>query len=127
MSDVSEPWRRVRCAPLAPLAFSASVGVVVDRFVDPFSTFVWALMTLGAAILAVLAWRLSKASALAIVLAFVALGGGWHHYWWSDLAPDDLARADWASTGRRPCWVKGVTVEGGTFRKGDDGPLDRGP
>jgi competence protein ComEC len=126
MSDVSEPWRRVRCAPLAPLAFSASVGVVVDRFVDPFSTFVWALMTLGAAILAVLAWRLSKASALAIVLAFVALGGGWHHYWWSDLAPDDLARADWASTGRRPCWVKGVTVEGGTFRKGDDGPLDRG-
>ena len=58
--------------------------------------------------------------------AFVALGGGWHHYWWSDLAPDDLARANWASAGRRPCWVRGVTVEGATFRTGDGGPGDRG-
>src|SRR5947209_7699391 len=64
--------------------------------------------------------------AWAIVAAFLALGGGWHHYRWSDLAPDDPASADWATLGRQPSWIRGVTVEGSTFRKGDGGPGDRG-
>jgi competence protein ComEC len=126
MSDVSGSWRRVRCAPLAPLAFAVSGGIVVDRYVEPFSTFGWALFALGAAVLAVLTWRFRWVCSAMIVLAFGALGAGWHQARWSDLAPDDLALADWGSSGRRPCWVRGVTVEVPTFRKGDGSPGDRG-
>jgi competence protein ComEC len=128
IGDDRDSWRRVRFAPLAPLAFAASSGVLADRFVDPLETFVWAIVGLVAAIVAALALagRAPRLGGWAILAAFVALGGGWHHYWWSDLAPDDLARANWSSAGRRPCWVRGATVEGATFRKGESGPHDRG-
>ena len=126
MSDDRESWRRVRLAPLAPLAFASVAGVLADRFVGPTGTFAWSVVALISAGVAALAWRSPGVGAWAIVAAFAALAGGWHHYRWSDLAPDDLARADWSTLGRRPAWVKGVTVEGATFRKGDGGPGDRG-
>src|SRR5947209_4229694 len=111
MSDDRESWRRVRFAPLAPLAFAGAAGVLADRALGPMGTSAWALVALASAVVAALAWRSPRAGAWAIVAAFAALGGGWHHYWWSDTAPDDPARADWSSGGRRPCWVRGVTVE----------------
>ncbi len=100
MSDDRESWRRVRFAPLAPLAFAAAAGVVTDRFVEPLGTFAWAIVALAASGVAALAWRAPRLGAWAIVAAFVALGAGWNHYQWSDLAPDDLSRAEWPSAGR---------------------------
>ena len=126
MSDETESRRRVRFAPLAPLAFAASAGVLLDRFADPVATFTWAVLAMAGAVVAAVAWRRPRVSAWAIVAAFVALGGGWHHDRWSDLAPDDPARADWSTMGRQPGWVRGVTVEAAMFRGGDDGPGDRG-
>ncbi len=126
MSDDRESCRRGRIAPLAPLAFAVASGVVADRYVGPLGTFAWSVSALALACVAALAWRLRGFGGLAIVGAFVALGGGWHHYWWSDLVPDDLARAPWTSGERRPTWVRGVPVEAATFREGDGGPGDRG-
>ncbi len=46
---------------------------------------------------------------LAALAAFVAIGGGWHHFRWSDLAQTDLA---WSITETpRPAWVRGVVSE----------------
>src|SRR5689334_20794926 len=68
-------------------------------------------------------WRRLGVSLPALVVAFVALGAGWHHHNWSDLEPDDLA---WdASDEPRPAWVRGVLVEVPTFHHGE-GPADEG-
>ena len=64
-----------------------------------------------AAILAGLAWRAPRICGWSVAAGFALLAGGWHHFWWSDLTSDDLAKADWANAGRRPCWVRGVPVE----------------
>lgn len=126
MTDAIEPRRGGRVAPLAPLALAATSGVAADRFLGPWGTPAWAALALAGAGLAAAAWRSPRWSAWMIAGAFAALGGGWHHHRWSDLAPDDPARADWASGGRRPAWVRGVLVEGAAFRPGDRGPDDRG-
>ncbi len=124
--DEPESRRRGRVAPLAPLAIAVSAGVLADRFVDPQGTWAWAIASLAASGLAALIRFSPRVSGWAILAAFAALGGGWHHYWWSDLAPDDLARAAWSPGERRPAWVKGVLVEAPTFHEGDGGPIDRG-
>jgi len=113
-------------APLAPLALAASAGVAADRFGDPMGTLTWAGLALAGVGLAAVGWRWRWACAWAIAASFGALAGGWHHYWWSDLAGDDPARAAWAQGERRPSWVRGVVFEGAAFRAGDDGPRDRG-
>jgi competence protein ComEC len=126
MSDDRESRGRARIEPLAPLAFAISAGVLADRYVGPLGTFAWSVSAVVLAGLAALAWRSRGVGGWAIVAAFVALGGAWHHYWWSDLAPDDLARAPWTSGERRATWVRGVPFEASTFREGVDGPRDRG-
>ena len=129
MGDARESWRRVRLAPLAPLAFAGAAGVLADRALGPMGTTAWALVALASAVIAAAAWRSPRVVAWAIVAAFAAMGGGWHHHGWSDLDPGDPARADWPSGGRRPAWVRGVVVESATFRKPDGtggGPGDRG-
>jgi competence protein ComEC len=126
MSDESEPSRKVCMAPLAPLAIAASAGVVLDRFLEPWGTSTWGLLALVGAGVAAIAWRSPRLSIGAIAAAFLAIAGGWHHHQWSDLEADDPARAEWASGDRRPSWVRGMVVEGATFRKGNEGPGDRG-
>ncbi|WP_435008931.1 ComEC/Rec2 family competence protein [Tundrisphaera lichenicola] len=126
MLDESEWRRKVRTAPLIPLAIAASAGVVLDRFVDPWGTLAWGLLAMVGAWAAAIGWHRPRFSTWAIALAFVALGGGWHHTRWSDMAPDDPARADWSAGLRQPAWVRGVIVDGPAFREGEQGPTDRG-
>lgn len=103
-------------APLLPIAMAAAVGVVADRYGSPFGTPAWAAVAGVLAALALLGrsrgWGLA-----ALFLSFAALGGGWHHHRWTDLAADDLARSDFGEG--RPAWVRGVLVEVPTFRHGD--------
>ena len=126
MTDDPPPSRRSRVAPLAPLALAAMAGVVTDRLLDPAGTMAWAVAAAVAATLAALAWRRAWLGPALIVASAWALAGGWHHHWWSEVAADDPAREAWAPGERRPCWVRGVVVDGATFRPGDDGPRDRG-
>ena len=102
-------------APLLPLAMAAAAGVVADRGASPCGTTAWAAIAGALAALAMLG-RSRRWGALALLGSWVALGGGWHHSWWSDLAPDDLARAGFGEG--RPAWVRGVLVEVPAFRPG---------
>ncbi len=60
--------------------------------------------------------RRERPQRLAIVAAFVALGGGWHHHRWSDLPPDHLAWSIVEGDRPRPSWVRGVLVAEPRFR-----------
>ena len=111
---------------MMPLALAVAAGVLADRSAGPWGTFAWSASAVTLAVVGWLARRTRVPCDVAIVAAVVAIGGGWHHYWFSDLAADDLARASWPSGDRRPAWVRGVAVETATFREGDGGPVDRG-
>ena len=52
-----------------------------------------------------------------VLAAFAAIGGGWHHYRWSDLAADDLARS--VTETPQPAWVRGVVREALGLRKSE--------
>ncbi len=127
MRDESEPRRRVRVAPLAPLAVAAMMGVAADRYGDPMGTLAWAAVAIAASGFAAWSWRSPRVSGWAIAAAVMAVAGGWHHRGWSDRAGDDPSRGVWAPGERRPCWARGVLVEAATFRPGEQqGPGDRG-
>src|SRR5207253_2301428 len=53
----------------------------------------------------------------ALLAAFWAIGGGWHHHRWVDRLRDDLA---WSFTETpRPAWVRGVIRETMGLRQTD--------
>jgi competence protein ComEC len=66
-------------------------------------------MSLGLSALAILTLRRGAPSSLALVAALAAIGGGWHHYRWADLDPDDLAVG--LTEEPRPAWVRGTIEE----------------
>ncbi len=67
------------------------------------------MIALACGIIAVLTVRRALISSLAVLVAACAIGGGWHHARWSDMAADDLA---WSITETpRPAWVRGVVRE----------------
>jgi competence protein ComEC len=117
MATVAEPRRRLPCLPAVPVALAAAAGIAADRFGPQASTTTWAAVAGVAAVLGLLTWRWPGASIPALLVAFAALGGGWHHRRWSDLEPDDLARGDWETP--RPAWLRGVLDEVPEFRAGD--------
>ncbi len=122
MSRASQRRPRPLVPPLVPLALAVIMGIVADRYGDPWDTASWALIALGAATVIVFsAHRHGWAWDLALLTAFAGLGGGWHHHCWTDLGHDDLA---WSvSETSRPAWVRGVVREVLGIRPGD-GPPD---
>src|SRR5215203_6131032 len=112
MSTQAERRPKVLFAPLLPLALAVAAGVVADRFGVDWSTTDWAVLALFACAFAGIGVGRRRGAAKvtkALLLAFGALGGGWHHYRWSDLAPDDLARG--VDGTPRPAWIRGVLRE----------------
>jgi len=104
-------------APLVPLVVALSVGIVLDRYVEPCRTRTWVSLALASGTVAALTVRRSLISSSALVAAFVALGGGWHHLRWADLAADDLARS--VTDTPQPAWVRGVVREALPLRKSE--------
>jgi competence protein ComEC len=103
-------------APFAPIALGVIAGILVDRFMIDATTRRWAALALGAGVVALVARRWSRLASVALLAAYVALGAGWHHHRWSDLALSDLARYDWSR--ERPAWLRGVLVEVPAYRPG---------
>ncbi len=120
MSTGAERRPEVRVAPLVPTALAVAAGVVADRFGLAWSTTAWASLALfacaGAAI-GLARRRGEVAQVVTLLVALGALGGGWHHFRWSDLAADDLARG--VDESPQPAWVRGVLGEVLGFRPGD--------
>lgn len=123
---VAGPGRRgdpapLSIPPLVPPALALTAGVAIDRLADPCGTAAWMGAAAGLGLLSALALllRLRQAGAAALVLAWLALGGGWHHGRWSDLAADDLARVVAEGSAPGPVWVRGAVAEVEGFRPGE--------
>ncbi|MHB1560577.1 MAG: DNA internalization-related competence protein ComEC/Rec2 [Isosphaeraceae bacterium] len=108
-SDSQRNAAGARWAPLAPVLMAASLGIVLDRHLSPWGTATWAALALGAGAAALFAASRELAADLAVLVAFLGVGGGWHHAWWSDRPPDDLALT--ASDTPHPARVRGVVRE----------------
>ena len=111
---------RILVAPLVPLATAFAVGVVADRYGGPWGTAGWGTIALLASVgLGAGLWRRPYVPIPAVLIVVMALGGGWHHACWSDLAPDDLARS--VSEQPRPAWMRGVLRDVLGIYPGDPG------
>jgi competence protein ComEC len=104
-----DPRKPLVWAPLAPLVAALAAGIVVDRFVQPLDTKTLVMVALAFATLAAVTARRFLLFAPSLLIAVFALGGGWHHYRWFDVAPDDLALG--VGETPRPAWVRGVVRE----------------
>jgi competence protein ComEC len=106
---------------LVPIVFVAAAGIIIDRWLSPCSTLVWGILALALGSCSLLMGRIAGVSKLALLAACATTAGGWHHFRWSDLAPDDLA---WVvDETARPVWVRGFVTEarGTRHRKADFG------
>ncbi len=101
--------RKALVPPLVPVALSVLVGIVLDRYVEPWGTSVWGLISLVGVVAALGLRNQFVLASFGLLLAAMALGGGWHHHRWSDLSPSDLART--VGEDPRPAWVRGVLRE----------------
>ena len=113
-------------APMMPAALGVIAGIVADRFVIGWGTLAWCSWAIVGAAVAIGEGRAGRRSSLGIILAFVGVGGAWHHGRWSDLAGDDLARGFSARDVPRPCWLRGMVVEAPVFRDDPDRPGGQG-
>ena len=96
-------------APLVPVVAAMSVGIVLDRYIEPWGTRKWVGLTLLLAAFAVFLARRRLTSAALVLAAIAATGGAWHHYRYSDMDADDLALR--VTTTGHPAWVRGVVRE----------------
>ena len=96
-------------APLVPVVAAMSVGIVLDRYIEPWGTRKWVGLTLLLAAFAVFLARRRLTSAALVLVAIAATGGAWHHYRYSDMDADDLALR--VTTTGHPAWVRGVVRE----------------
>jgi len=84
-------------------------GIVIDRFAEPCGTRAWVELAVISVTIAALAVPRRLLFAPALLVALTAMGGGWHHYRWSDMTHDDLA---WTVTETpSPAWVRGEVRE----------------
>jgi competence protein ComEC len=111
-------------APLVPLVVALAAGIVLDRDAEPFRTRMWVGLALVFGMVAALPVRKSSISRAALLAAFVAMGGGWHHYRWTDLAADDLAHS--VTETPQPAWVRGVVRDSLGKRQTDSFGLGSG-
>src|SRR6185295_8275637 len=99
-----------------PVALAVVAGIAFDRYGDPWRTIAWSGVAIVFALagLSLIRWRWP--GALAFLCAWACLAGAWHHYRWSDLAGNDLARS--LEESPRPIWLRGVIVDLAGFRPG---------
>ena len=106
-------------APLAPILAAAAVGILADCWLLAFETTTWVKVALPFGAIAIVTVRHIRICYMALLAAIVAIGAGWHHHRWSDMAVDDLA---WSVTETpRPAWVRGVVSDARGLRHQQEG------
>ena len=113
-------------APMMPAALGVIAGIAADRLVDPWGTAAWCAWAAVGVVVAIAEHRAGWRSSLGIVLAFVGVGGAWHHRVWTDLPADDLSRGITSREAPRPCWLRGTVVEAPVYRADADRPGGQG-
>ncbi len=110
---------------MAPLAWAMALGILVDRFWSPFETTTWTTFSAILGLLALILNRWRWVSNLSIFLAVLAIGGGYHHFRWTDLPDNHLAH--FIDTDEpRPAWVQGVLIGVPTYRPAGNWPGSEG-
>ena len=109
--------------PLAPIALAVAAGIGIDRGTGSVATWIWGLTGLALAALVLSLGRWGRLQRYVLVAAFVAVGASWHHWWWSDAAPDALECNE--DSLPQPAWLRGVVWDVPEFhppeRAGEDG------
>ena len=78
-------------APMAVVLTALAAGIVIDRHLGPCDTITWITLALVSITVSCLGLRRPSLSTAALFAAILAIGGGWHHYCWNELADDDLS------------------------------------
>jgi competence protein ComEC len=100
---------QLKAPPIVPLVAALIIGIIIDRLVEPCGTRTWIEVAIVSVTIAALAIPRKLVFTAALLVALTSVGGAWHHYRWSDLAPDDLA---WSVTETAiPAWVRGHVRE----------------
>jgi competence protein ComEC len=100
---------RLKVAQLVPFVAALASGIVIDRFAEPCGTRTWVELAFISVTIAALAIPRRRLFDAALLVALAAMGGGWHHYRWSDMLEDDLA---WTvKETPSPAWVRGNVRE----------------
>jgi competence protein ComEC len=92
--------------PFVSVVTAMSVGIVLDRYLEPWETRKWVGLTLVFTAIAVFLVRRSAICAALVLAAIAALSGAWHHYRYSDMDPGDLALR--LTETPHPAWVRGL-------------------
>lgn len=132
VADRPGPPAGGRWAPLIPLVVAVAVGIIVDRYAEPWATSTWVALAVGAGAAALMGTNRELAGSLAVVAAFgasaaggITRGGGTAipTTWRRPLTrrPGRLGSAAWSA--RR--WACGRTVPTDTGRRRDPGRTDR--
>ncbi len=107
---------RFVAAPFVWMVAAMATGIVLDRYLEPWSTRKWAGLTLVFAATAVFAARRPLLCGGLVLAATAAMGAAWHHSRYSDMDPDDLALC--VSETGHPAWVRGVVRDALGVRTG---------
>jgi competence protein ComEC len=92
------------------LALTAmAMGIAIDRYIGPFDTIAWTRLVFLSITAACAGLRRPWLSTIGVFVAILSIGGGWHHFRWNEISPDDLSSV--ASELPRPAWVQGVIRE----------------
>jgi competence protein ComEC len=96
-------------APLAPALVAIAIGILADRWLIALETQTLDLIALALGVIAIVTNRHARFCNLALLAALPFVGAAWHHYRWSDMDADDLART--VTETPRPAWVRGFVSE----------------
>ncbi|MCA9270407.1 MAG: hypothetical protein KDA41_18120, partial [Planctomycetales bacterium] len=88
---LAEPLARRQ--PLVALAAALAAGIVCDRY-GAVGILAWWSGAAAAVVVWAALWtaRRNTCAAVALLLAFLALGGAWHHWRWNLFPAAELAR-----------------------------------
>lgn len=90
LSELPVPWREFTAAPLVPVALSATLGLIADRYVG-----VPTLVGFGVAVAGLIGWAVFRKLPHAIVwlwVAFAGLAAAYHNAHRHEFPPDDIAQ-----------------------------------
>ena len=103
--------------PCVWVVVAMAVGIVLDRYLDPWGRTTWVGFSLLSTAIAVFLARRRMICIVFVLVATAALGGAWHHYRYSEIDPDDLALR--FTEAGHPAWVRGVVREALGVRTSD--------
>ena len=103
-------------APFVWMVTAMAVGIVLDRYLEPWGTQKWVGVALAFAAIAVFLARRASICVALVLAAIAAAGGGWHHFRYSDVAAGDLSLR--VTEAGHPAWLRGVVREALGIRTG---------